>query len=96
MRSCSESVWLSRVSVNTRNPKDVLAYWESNDGPSHAFCISFVKNSLGGIASAGDELAGSSAKKEIELQINLGLQSKWRNLIPRREVNSLGLSLIGR
>ena len=36
------------------------------------------------------------AKKEIERPIDLGLESKWRNLIPRREVNSLKVSLIGR
>src|SRR5215208_3954158 len=37
----------------------------------------------------------ASSKKEIELPIALGLEHKWRNLIPRREVNSLGFSLIG-
>jgi hypothetical protein len=55
MRSCSGSIWLSLVSVNTRNPKGILACWESNACPSHIFYTNFVKNSLGGIASASNE-----------------------------------------
>ena len=38
----------------------------------------------------------SISTEEIELPIDLGLESKWRNLIPRHEANSLGFSLIGR
>ena len=96
MHSCSGSIWLSLGSVNARNPKGVLACWESNDCPSHTFYTNFVKNSLGGIASASNEQAASPTKKEIELPFDLGLESKLRNLIPRREANSLGFSLIGR
>jgi hypothetical protein len=76
MHSCSGSIWLSLGSVNTRNPKGVLACWESNDCPSHTFYTNFVKNSLGGIASASNEQAASPTKKEIELPFDLGLESE--------------------
>jgi hypothetical protein len=67
MRSCSESIWLSLVSVNTRNPKGILACWESNACPSHIFYTNFVKNSLGGIASASTPLLLKRRVKPLEL-----------------------------
>jgi hypothetical protein len=76
IRSCSGSVYLSLVSVNTRNPIGMFAHRESNDHPSHLFYTGFMKNSPGGTASASNELAASPTKQVISQQIGLDLESK--------------------